>query len=237
MAAGARASGLRKRRRMSGSKPVAKRQRLAPVSALSIRSMYPTQLGKFRTKLRYFDRDVQVNPGAAGITGSHVFSANSLFDPDRTGVGHQPAGFDQIMLLYQHFTVHSAKITIDCRNDDTSNPQLILVASRDVPATHADPRVYVENGACIYKKLQMAPESGSMGRLTYYVDIAKYLGYKDLISEDTTSGSDSANPVEEVFFHVVGFTSDANGDGGNLTFEVAIEYDVTFHERRDIALS
>ncbi len=42
----------------------------------------------------------------ATITGTQqIMRLNSLFDPDSTGVGHQPLGFDQIAALYNRYRV------------------------------------------------------------------------------------------------------------------------------------
>jgi len=40
----------------------------------------------------------------------NAFSLNSLYDPDITGVGHQPYGFDQMAALYSNYIVESASI-------------------------------------------------------------------------------------------------------------------------------
>ena len=37
---------------------------------------------------------------------------NSLFDPNLSGLGHQPRGFDQLMAVYEKYTVVAAKITV-----------------------------------------------------------------------------------------------------------------------------
>ena len=59
----------------------------------------------------------------AGVTppGSHLFRANSLFDPDLTGTGHQSLMFDEYALLYNQYRVLSSKIKITPMVDDTSN--------------------------------------------------------------------------------------------------------------------
>ncbi len=61
-------------------------------------------------KMRYF-ADVELDPGA-GAMAAHIFSANGLFDPDITGVGHQPYSFDQWMAVYDHYHVVGAKISV-----------------------------------------------------------------------------------------------------------------------------
>lgn len=49
--------------------------------------------------------------GAAGVAGTeNAFSLNSLYDPDITGVGHQPYGYDQMASLYSNYVVQSVSI-------------------------------------------------------------------------------------------------------------------------------
>lgn len=46
----------------------------------------------------------------ATVTGnSQIMNLNSLFDPDRTGTGHQPYGYDQIAALYNRYRVWHTK--------------------------------------------------------------------------------------------------------------------------------
>jgi len=42
-----------------------------------------------------------------GGTGAYQFNLNSIFDPNRTGVGHQPYGHDQLQTLYNRYRVIS----------------------------------------------------------------------------------------------------------------------------------
>ena len=56
---------------------------------------------------------------AAGVPATQAFSTNSLFDPDVTGVGHQPRFYDtlvggnQTVNPYNMYRVYSSKITIE----------------------------------------------------------------------------------------------------------------------------
>ena len=67
------------------------------------------------TKLRYVDNFNLT--GAAGVVGANVFRFNSCFDPDLSGVGHQPMYFDQFCGAtgtgpYGRYRVTSAKATV-----------------------------------------------------------------------------------------------------------------------------
>jgi len=63
-----------------------------------------------RTSLTYVQGiTIHSTPGANAFS-SWSFRANSIFDPDQTGVGHQPLGRDQWSLIYNHYLVQSSVI-------------------------------------------------------------------------------------------------------------------------------
>jgi len=223
---------------LSQPRTVTKRGRSAlyPLRGLSFKSMFPLAKS-LRTQVRYAQRGLSVNGPAGGLATAHVYSVNGLYDPDITGAGHQPIGFDQLMALYDHYTVHGAKITIDSTNDDNTNPYLIGIAVRDDATVETDPSALVENGNIDYRLLTPSGTGSSMKtRITMYCDVAKFLGRKSVLSDPDCKGTSAANPTEGVFFHIVAWTLGAI-DGGNVTSQVTIDYDVTFHERRVVAAS
>jgi len=78
--------GGRKRKRARSAKTVA----IARGGVSSRGFAFPE---RYKTVLRYYD---VFTLASAAYSGTYVFNANSLFDPDRTGTGHQPRGFDQL---------------------------------------------------------------------------------------------------------------------------------------------
>lgn len=64
---------------------------------------------RYITKMKYSD----VASTSAGNT-SWRFNLNSVFDPNRTGTGHQPYGFDQLAALYNRYRVIATSYTITC---------------------------------------------------------------------------------------------------------------------------
>lgn len=70
-------------------------------------------------KLTYYD-----NIGLTSVSGTlsqHNFNLASIWDPDVTGVGHQPYGRDEWALLYKQYYVNSAKITVKFSNSQSNN--------------------------------------------------------------------------------------------------------------------
>ena len=67
-----------------------------------------------RTTLRYAET-FSLATGAAGIIGSvQTMFLNSLYDPNSSGTGHQPYGFDQLVQFYQQYFVHSCRYQLIC---------------------------------------------------------------------------------------------------------------------------
>lgn len=51
---------------------------------------------------------------ATGTDGLYTFNLNSVFDPNRTGIGHQPYGHDTFQTLYNRYRVISCGWRIQC---------------------------------------------------------------------------------------------------------------------------
>lgn len=63
---------------------------------------------RYITKMKYSD----VFTLSTSNNGTFYFNLNSVFDPNRTGVGHQPYGHDQLAALYNRYRVISATYNI-----------------------------------------------------------------------------------------------------------------------------
>ena len=80
---------------------------------------------RLRCRLRY-STNLAIVTGVLG-TATNIFNLNSLYDPDRTGVGHQPRGFDQIKTLYNRYRVYGCayKVSAQLRG---SNDSMALIS-------------------------------------------------------------------------------------------------------------
>lgn len=79
---------------------------------------------KLRTKLTYVDTKT-VSPGTTSI--HHTFRLDSIFDPDFTGVGHQPAFHDQWANLYSKYRVIGASWHIKFQRGSDENVEHVLL--------------------------------------------------------------------------------------------------------------
>jgi len=66
----------------------------------------------FRRVLPYAET-YTLTTGTAGVLGTaQLMLLNSLYDPNSTGTGHQPYGFDQLSSWFKTYIVHSVKVKI-----------------------------------------------------------------------------------------------------------------------------
>lgn len=181
------------------------------------------------TRLKYIYNG-SLNVGAAGLNTVQVFRANSPYDPDQTGVGAQPRGFDQWMTLYDHFFVKRSKIIVDFHNGDATYEVQCGIAVRDDTPTEAVALEYAEQDA-VYTMLGRVGSSHNHKRLTKYFSFSKDNYAKYTSSEN--KGSASSNPSEISYFHVYA-GSPWGQDATNTYFTATIYYDCLFTELKDL---
>lgn len=182
---------------------------------------------KLRTKVVYSD-GVSLNPGSVAVA-KNSYSLNGLFDPDITGTGHQPMGFDNYMGVYSKYTVLATymKVTL-CVSDSNSVAFGILVhdGGQGIPTSLP---VYLEmQGQCKYELVSLG--ASTVGQKLPVVFTKRYIA-KELMrsyGDDTLSGDASNNPSAQLYGTVfVGGLGAA--DAGAQFLQVKIVYDVEFH--------
>lgn len=201
------------------------------MSSVNKTNPFPKQ---FTTKLRY-ETSVDVDPPLGG-TASHLFRANSVFDPDFTGVGNQPRYFDQIMPLYDHFTVIGAKITVKVANPHTT-PYIVGVQLNGNGTTVANINDLIEQRNSTYKWIGHAYANTAINQITKKFSTKKFLGISKPLAEDDLRGSISANPNEGAYFAVTVGSHDPAVNGLALPLRIIIDYIVVFTEPRTVASS
>lgn len=171
---------------------------------------------------------------ASGAVATHVFAANGLFDPDITSTGHQPMGFDQMMLSYNHYCVKTARIRASFKNTTTSVPQAcIRLDGAATPITVIDQ--IIEEGMLVQSALEIKGDYGANKMLTIGIDIAAHQGVNDVVDNPSLQGTAAANPAEISYFHIQMWDSAAVS--GTCNVDVEIEFTATFTEPRILTVS
>jgi hypothetical protein len=151
-------------------------------------------------KLKYVDQFV-LNPTSAS-TDNYVFRANSLFDPNYTGTGHQPYGYDQWATFYSSWVVERCVLTFTCTppNLSTAAPQidnsiLYIVKRRSDPNAFTDINTAIEDPFCV--RYVMTTGYQKQPKLRVAIDCPTFFGVaKEVyLSSQEYSGATGSNPT------------------------------------------
>lgn len=189
-----------------------------------------------RAIMKYCDLGIGLNPGVGATAATYVYAANGLYDPNITGVGHQPTGFDQLMAMYNEYVVLGATIKVVFSNLDNANPAVVGIALLDFSTTGTDIRQYVENGQNTWTCLSERGGGKDITTLTLKADIRKF-STQDILAADGFSGNVSANPADTHYFHIFAGPADNSTDMGIISCTVEVTYDCVFRDNSFTALS
>lgn len=225
------------RRKTYRKKKVIRRKRFSRRSFLGrrrlIRSGFPAQC---TVKLAYVDSIVIDAPSGPDNFSYYIFRANSAYDPDFTGTGHQPMGFDEYMKLYDHYQVKwsSIKVTnMPTTSNGNATPIVwgvhISDAASAIPSM-ANVNMLMEQrntGPFRIGGLRDNTTNTRMNTIKRTCNIRKFTGNKDpsLLRGDATS-----NPVEDVLYTVWATARSSVFNPGAEAFDVHMEFIVTFTE-------
>lgn len=80
----------------------------------------PVRPDRLLVKMPYSSQNSMVL--TAGRGNSYVWNMNSIYDPDRSGVGHQPLGHDQWAAFYDKYRVYRLSYDITLTNMNADSP-------------------------------------------------------------------------------------------------------------------
>lgn len=187
---------------------------------------------------RYVEHLIDIDSGTGGTPASYVFSANGVYDPNITGTGHQPLGFDQMMLMYNHATVVSSKMTCKFINTDASYPTNVYIHLQDSSSISSDTQNIRENGRAIWGMCAAAGTTGFQKVLSMPFSTAKFFGRKggDITNDDMFRSSSSSNPTEQAYYHLT-VEPPFGIDLSATRIEVMITYKVIWTEPHPLTAS
>jgi hypothetical protein len=214
-------------------------------NAVTRRGVSPMQVALNRTpllptfvkvpRILYYDTNLSLSVPSTGAAITWFFTANGLYDPDITGTGHQPIGFDQLMLFYEQYTV--TRSSIECQFWPADKMQIAIALAPDTTQI-TNPSQYVENGLVTFKAHSgfQTYVGQPFPNLQLSCDVKGYFGQKtdrEMLNDVNLFGTVAANPTEQVYFGVTGWQGiGLEGADKSLTFDVLLSYDAIFWEPR-----
>jgi len=183
---------------------------------------------RMNCKLRYAE---ERNMGAAAtVLDTYQFRMNSVFDPNSTGTGHQPLGFDQLAALYLRYVVKSFNCVIKVSQGTAFSRMAFALVNNSLTPTVFEELVERLGAKWMYLGTQYETVH-SQG-----VDLWKLNGVnlETYLTDDRYSAVVSTNPTE-VMNLILGYECSAATCATWVTVE--LEYDVDFFDPVALAQS
>lgn len=225
----------RKKRTYKKRKPAVKvsnSSRVGIENQLSNKTPLPE---RYKAKFRYA-QTVQVSTGSAGVTGtSQRYSLSSMYDPDITGLGHQPYGFDQFDAFYGKYKVDKCKVTLVWSTVGASSDVACLSAiqpsnvATNISGTNLD--TLIEKQIC--NSIYLSPSGNNrVVEQTFTVDLRKIFGVKSgQYDDEAYEAAFNASPTNQVYLDV-NVASPSGASSVTCTCSVLIEYMCTMFNRK-----
>lgn len=186
---------------------------------------------RLRTTLRYSETIARTGLAAY----DYVYNLNGLFDPNQTGTGHQPKGFDQLAALYQRYRVFATRYKVIFSPNVSSIPVHCIVAPTNSLTAYVDASDIIE---APFSKNRVSIVYADPPTISGFVDLATLNGKSRTAyaADDTTQALVTANPSEQLALHV--FSESVDGSTTITTyFTILLEFDVEFSDAKQLAPS
>lgn len=203
------------RRRRGGKRPItlANRSALAPIPA------------RYITKMKYAESFVLTGTGLR----TQQMNLNSLFDPNRSGLGHQPYGFDQLCgpsgsALYNRYRVFKVDYVVVVAND-TYNIHYAVLNSNDASPPIGSVSEARENPRCQYK---CQNPGGTLKTITGSISLPSLMGRTkaQYMASDNYQSQYNTSPAELAVMNI--YAQGLNDDVG-VSMSHTVNVLLTYH--------
>jgi hypothetical protein len=180
-----------------------------------------------RTSLLY-ETHSRINPGVVSDYDT-VFSVNGAFDPEVTGVGHQPRLFDQYSLVYGRYRVDAAHVRVLVRQRAAHGIVATLVPS-NIGTQYAVADRPAELTRAVTSMLTGANQPTIEMKQTFLPHAIIGITRQQYQDEEDCSAAVAGTPSQQAYFHVHIFQPDG-ATVLDVDFTLIVRYDVTFYDR------
>lgn len=214
------------------------RDRYRKRARLITKSLNPLPMNQ-TVSLRYVE-NIDLAPGAVGAAAKYVWRCNGPYDPNMTGVGHQPMFWDTYANMYNHAVVIGAKIRakVWSESSNTTYGSMVGIKIDDDATISQNVMTVMELKDPLFKVRMMRTNAGgnqAVANITHTYSPKKFFGIKDIKDNRENIGSlTNTTPSEQAYWvlfwqHVDGSTTFTS----NLKGYVIIDYIISFSEPKD----
>lgn len=173
----------------------------------------------------------------SALSGQYVFNLNSVFDPDRTGVGHQPMGFDQLAGLYNKYRVIACGWRIQLPLSSGANAYSVgCLPSNDPSIVWNDFGEMTEVSRTKYiTQNSGAPAATLSGKI--YLPTLFGKTKASYMADDTLAAQVSTSPSELMLLYLQTFSTGTGLATGGINLQVLLEYTVEYFDPKRLLQS
>ncbi len=156
---------------------------------------------KLFTTMQYTDNITMTT--TAGAPFPYQFQT-SCFDPNLTGVGHQPLGFDQWATFYTKYRVHGIKYEFTFINTSTTTQSDAIVLPKDQNTVTTSANTLWERPYTKRKILGVEGSGQAVKTIRGYINPSRVLGFSKLQynTDDLTHALVGSNPSTMAFLQI-----------------------------------
>ncbi len=152
---------------------------------------------RFRTRLVYAAGG---EVSTAGAFSDKIWNINSVFDPDQSGVGHQPRYFDQLAGLYNRYRVLAAHFDVSVRQRANHGIVVYIVPNNSTTGltTSTIPAELRRSGVA---RITSSNQPPVVFRVKFDPAAITGVSKQQYLSDDRFQALTSANPSEAICAH------------------------------------
>lgn len=178
-----------------------------------------------------------LSEAAAGVGAFYSFRLNDCFDPNLTGVGLQPIGYDQYAAFYSRYRVLGTRYRVVFSQRGTTGSRVGLYASAQ-STLPASPDAWIVQNRTAKLKL-MGPTTGgnNVANFAGKHDLSAIFGVtrNEFLTEHDFSATTGSGPPRQCYMHI--HTSGISGVVAACDFTVMLWFEVEFMAPISLSLS
>lgn len=172
------------------------------------------------------------------VAQNQVFNLNSLFDPDRTGGGHQPYGFDQLSALYNRYRVMRASWRVSVSPVGGNMKMLVLPSNGLLNTAITDAATFVSACENPFAKWKTVPATGAdpvsiSG--SFYLNELNGVTRMEYLGDDRFEAQVASSPTELIVLNCAILNDSTGTLAPNPTIE--LRYHSDLHDPISLASS
>lgn len=184
---------------------------------------------RIMARLSYHDMR-RINPGGGATYLDTVYEVNNAFDPEYSGAGHQPRGFDSLAALYNRYRVYRTVADVEVRQR-ASHGVLGACVPNNVSTALTSADVPLELNRAVY--IPVTGSSQPVSRVRTTIDMPAILGQTraQYAANDNVMSLVTGNPNEPIYLHV--YIAQVDGATAlDVEISVTLQLEVEFFDRK-----